>query len=599
MFGKIRDKLKSVFEKNEEVIDEGEDNVENLDQVEDSKEVKKDSKSEGVKEDSSSKLEEPQTQEAPEEEPNENEPSEDMPVEEKKGFLSRVFGKKEVKEESDVEELSEIQDEMLEGVDDEEKDAIKEKKEIKNTEENKEKLEAEIEKEELQEKEELKEVEEKEDSKLKTEEVVETPKVEVGEIPEKKEVEEQKGVGSKDVEKQKSVEIVEEKQADKDVDDKAVEKNKEEVVSKKPVKKDFVEEGQLEESPVEEKKGFLSRVFGKKEEVSHEEADILEEKEKELVEEGKLEEIDEEPKQEEDKEGFISKTFSKLKSKKITEEDFDKIWIELEVFLLEINIAYEIVEKVEVNLREQLLGNSFNRFALTEKIKEVMAKEVEKVLKKRESNFLDKLKEIKEKDQLVKILILGVNGTGKTTTIAKVVKYLKDNNLKVVVAAADTFRAAAIEQLEEHSKKLDFKLIQHKGGSDPAAVAFDAIEHAKAKQLDVVLIDTAGRMPNNSNLMQELQKIKKVSNSQMAIFIGDSISGNDLIDQIELFNQGVEIDGVILTKVDTDDKPGSVVTTAYSIEKPIFFLGAGQTYEDLHVFESKTISEKLFGIDDE
>ena len=168
-----------------------------------------------------------------------------------------------------------------------------------------------------------------------------------------------------------------------------------------------------------------------------------------------------------------------------------------------------------------------------------------------------------------------------------------------MVAAADTFRAAAVEQLSEHSKKLDFKLIQHKGGSDPAAVAFDAIEHAKAKKLDIVLIDTAGRMPNNTNLMSELQKIKRISNSQMTIFIGDSISGNDLIEQIELFDKAIKIDGIILTKVDTDEKPGSIVTTAYSIEKPIYFLGTGQTYDDLIEFDSIVIAKKLFETDDE
>ena len=302
---------------------------------------------------------------------------------------------------------------------------------------------------------------------------------------------------------------------------------------------------------------------------------------------------------EEKKEGFFSKTFKKLKSKNITEDDFDKIWIELEIFLLEINIAFEIVEKIEKTLKNELVGNSFNRFKLNEKIKEILSLEVKNVLSSREDDLLEKIKKIRETGEVVKIIILGVNGTGKTTTIAKFVNYLQSKNLSLVVAAADTFRAAAIEQLEEHSKKLNFKLIQHKGGSDPAAVSFDAIEHAKAKKLDVVLIDTAGRMPNNHNLMIELQKIKRVSNAQLTIFVGDSISGNDLIEQINLFDKGIKIDGIILTKVDTDDKPGSIVTTAYSIEKPIYFLGVGQNYEDLIKFNAGEISEKLFSIEDE
>ena len=268
------------------------------------------------------------------------------------------------------------------------------------------------------------------------------------------------------------------------------------------------------------------------------------------------------------------------------------------MFLLEINIAFEIVEKIGNRLKEELIGNSFDRFKLSEKIREVLEDEVEQVLKAREASFIDLLNEYKDKGELLKILVLGVNGTGKTTSIAKIVNFMQKNDFKVVVAASDTFRAAAVEQLDEHAKKLDFKLIKHEGGSDPAAVAFDAIEHAKAKKLDVVLVDTAGRMPNNSNLMVELQKVKRVSGAQMAVFVGDSISGNDLIDQIELFDRGVEIDGVILTKVDTDERPGSVITTAYSIEKPIYFLGVGQGYDDLVVFDAKDVAKKLFSLDE-
>ncbi len=317
----------------------------------------------------------------------------------------------------------------------------------------------------------------------------------------------------------------------------------------------------------------------------------------------KKEEIEEEKENNEkdniENEGIISKTFKKLKSKKLTEEDFNKIWLDLEIFLLEINIAFEIVEKIETRLKEELIGGSFDRFNLNEKIRNILIDEIEKVLIEREGDLLNEIKKLRNNGELVKILILGVNGTGKTTTIAKFINYLQKENLSVVVAAADTFRAAAIEQLDEHSKKLNFKLISHKGGSDPAAVAYDAIEHAKAKNLDIVLIDTAGRMPNNSNLMMELQKIKRVSESQISIFVGDSISGNDLIEQINLFDSGINIDGVILTKVDTDERPGSIVTCAYSINKPIFFLGIGQEYDDLIKFNAKEIAEKLFNIDDE
>ena len=390
-------------------------------------------------------------------------------------------------------------------------------------------------------------------------------------------------------------------------------------MKKNPDEEVEVSVDEISDNP-EEKRGILSRIFGKKkiedfEDVSDEKKEskrqnrkrskirdeVGEPYDEELVE---LEEDIENTQEgqgflEEEKKGFLKKVFTKLKSKRITEDDFDRIWLELELFLLEINIAYDVVEKIGQRLKEELVDNSFNRFKLSQKIRSVLEEEVETILKDREGDFLEKLNEVRKKESPVKILILGVNGTGKTTTIAKIVNFLKENGLSVVVAASDTFRAAAVEQLEEHSKNLGFRLILHKEGSDPAAVAYDAIEHAKAKEIDVVLIDTAGRMPNNSNLMMELQKIRRVSNSQMAVFIGDSISGNDLTEQIDLFDKGVGIDGIILTKVDTDEKPGSIVTTAYSIDRPIYFLGNGQSYEDLVKFDAKVIARQLFDIEDE
>lgn len=393
----------------------------------------------------------------------------------------------------------------------------------------------------------------------------------------------------------------------KELPEEIVEENKKELEDKITVEEIF--ENEAMKGISKKKDDFehideeISEKLGEKQPDRIAESIVEEPVEEKTIEDVVEEEIPEEvalekPEEEKEKKGFFGKTFSKLKVKTIDDSDFDKIWVNLQLFLLEINIAYEIVEKIEERLKTELIGNSFSRFKVTDKIREVLVDEVTDVLKTHEASFLDKLNSF-DSAEPVKILVLGVNGTGKTTTIAKIVKFLQDNNKSVCVAAADTFRAAAVEQLEEHSKALKFKLIMHKGGSDPAAVAFDAISHAKAKKLDVVLIDTAGRMPNNSNLMLELDKVKRVSKSDMAIFVGDSVSGNDLIDQINLFNKGVEIDGTILTKVDTDERPGSIVTTAYSIDKPIYFLGVGQTYEDLTVFDSKHIAEKLFELDED
>ncbi len=327
------------------------------------------------------------------------------------------------------------------------------------------------------------------------------------------------------------------------------------------------------------KKGFLESIFKKKDE---------------KVDENDTEKLSEEVVLDNKEPLAKQDTGFSLIKKNIKNSDFDKIWIDLEIFLLEINIAYDIVQKIRDELEKVVVGNSFNRFSLNEKIKQVMISETYKVLKSRESDMLVLLKKIKEEGNVAKILIVGVNGTGKTTTIAKIVHLLKENNLSVVVSASDTFRAGAIDQLEEHSKKLGFKMIKHQMGSDPAAVAYDTVEHARSKKIDVVIVDTAGRMPNNANLMNELFKVHRILNPDINLFIGDSVSGNDLIDQIELFDKIVNISGIILTKVDTDEKPGSVVSAAYSIKKPIYYLGNGQGYSDLVKFDAQEISNKLF-----
>ena len=191
-------------------------------------------------------------------------------------------------------------------------------------------------------------------------------------------------------------------------------------------------------------------------------------------------------------------------------------------------------------------------------------------------------------------MFVGVNGTGKTTAIARIVHRLKGMNKSSVIAASDTFRAGAIEQLEKHAARLGVKLIKHKAGSDPAAIAYDAVEHAKARKKDVVLIDTAGRMQTNINLMDEMKKIKRVAKPDMIIFVGDSLAGNDAIDQAIKFNEAVEIDAAILTKIDADAKGGAALSIAHAVGKPILFVGIGQDYEDLVPFDPEWMVERLF-----
>ncbi len=190
-------------------------------------------------------------------------------------------------------------------------------------------------------------------------------------------------------------------------------------------------------------------------------------------------------------------------------------------------------------------------------------------------------------------MFVGVNGTGKTTTIAKLAYHIQKKGFTCVVAAADTFRAGAIEQLEKHAEAVGFKLIKHKAGADPAAVAFDAVEHARARGRDVVLIDTAGRMQTNQNLMDQMKKIKRVTKPNLVLYIGDALAGNDAIEQAKQFHEAVGLDGVVLTKLDADAKGGAALSMARTIGKPVVFVNLGQTYEDIKRFDVKWMVDRL------
>ena len=299
---------------------------------------------------------------------------------------------------------------------------------------------------------------------------------------------------------------------------------------------------------------------------------------------------------EENNKGIINKLKTKITTKEILEDDFEDLWLDLEIFLFDIGVAYEITEHIRINLKDEIIGKRLSRIDINKKIHEILKDKTLDVVSKRETDLFEEIYEIKKRNGLVKILVLGVNGAGKTTTISKLAKNLKDEKFGVVVSASDTFRAAAIEQLEEHCSKIGVKVVKQQMGSDPTAVAYDTINHAKSKNQDIVLIDTSGRQTNNQNLLNEIEKIKRVIKPDLTIFIGDSSSGNDIVEQIENFNKVAPIDGIILTKVDVDEKPGSIISCAHSIEKPIYFLGTGQEYHHLVKFDSKEITKKLFDL---
>ena len=278
--------------------------------------------------------------------------------------------------------------------------------------------------------------------------------------------------------------------------------------------------------------------------------------------------------------------------KKISEKDLDDLLWELELVLLEADVALPIVEEIKASVRADLLGKRVDRsYRVEDAIEMALKNAVRNVLKGSEFDF-DSFIAAHEKPVIV--MFLGINGTGKTTAIAKLTKRLQGQGFSVVLSASDTFRAGAIEQISIHGDRLGSKVIKHQAGGDPAAVAYDALEHAKARKRDVVLVDTAGRMQTNANLMDEMKKIKRVVRPHLTVFVGDSLAGNDAIEQARTFEREIGIDVVILTKIDADAKGGAALSIAHSIKKPIAFLSTGQGYDDIIKFDSQWMVDRLF-----
>lgn len=276
----------------------------------------------------------------------------------------------------------------------------------------------------------------------------------------------------------------------------------------------------------------------------------------------------------------------------IDENKIDDLLWDLEMGLLESDVAYSVIESIKNDIKNELKHATFSRLRSQNFVENILRNAISHVLSSQEFDFLQF---IESTEKPVVIMFVGVNGTGKTLSIAKMAKLLHKHGKSCVMAAGDTFRAGAIEQLTIHANNLGVKIIKHGPGSDPAAIAYDAIEHAKAKHKDVVLLDTAGRMQTNANLMDEMAKIKRVAKPNLIVFVGDALSGNDAVEQAKRFNEIVGIDGVILTKVDTDAKGGSSLSIAYTIGKPLLFIGVGQEYEDQIPFDPEWMVDNIFG----
>ena len=304
--------------------------------------------------------------------------------------------------------------------------------------------------------------------------------------------------------------------------------------------------------------------------------------------------VKEEPKEtlppKEEKKGMFARFKEAVTTTKVSPARFDELFWELEIAMLENNVAFEVIGKIKADLRKDIVEKPVRRGKVEDAVVSSLRASILSLFEGNKQ--IDMLKNAKEKKPYV-IAFLGANGSGKTTTIAKLTNMFQSNGLKCVLAAGDTWRSAAIQQLEEHANKLNVPIVKHDYGADPAAIAFDAIEMAKARKLDVVLIDTAGRQHSNANLMDEMKKIIRVAKPDLKVYIGEMIAGNDCIEQIQSFDEAVGIDGVILSKADIDEKGGTAISVTYVTKKPILYLGMGQEYRDLEVFDKEKIVKGL------
>ncbi|MCS4537542.1 MAG: signal recognition particle-docking protein FtsY [Thaumarchaeota archaeon] len=280
----------------------------------------------------------------------------------------------------------------------------------------------------------------------------------------------------------------------------------------------------------------------------------------------------------------------------LSENEINELLGKLEIDMLESDVAYEVAQNILSDLRQQLANEKVKRATDTSDI--IIGKfkqSIEDVFAK--AATIDVFSKIAEKNstgQPYVITFLGINGTGKTTTIAKFANMLKKKGLSVVIAAGDTHRAGAIEQVSEHADRLGIKVVSQRYGSDPAAVARDAVIYAKTHHINIVIVDTAGRIQTSKNLMDEMTKIVRVVKPDLKIFVGDALAGNDAISQAKEFLSATDFDGVILTKIDADARGGAALSIASVTGRPILYLGVGQEYDDLIPFEPSFFTKNLF-----
>ncbi|MFP9060257.1 signal recognition particle-docking protein FtsY [Natrialbaceae archaeon A-chndr2] len=290
--------------------------------------------------------------------------------------------------------------------------------------------------------------------------------------------------------------------------------------------------------------------------------------------------------------GFGRKAKSLVRGKFVIEEDdLEGPLHELELALLSSDVEMEVAETILDNIRDELIGETRTFTTSTGAVVEEALKEaIYDVISVGQFDFDER---VAIEDKPLVIVFTGVNGVGKTTSIAKLDKYFEDRGYSTVMANGDTYRAGANEQIAEHARSRNTKLIAHEQGGDPAAVLYDAVEYAEANDIDVVLGDTAGRLHTNEGLMDQLEKIGRVVDPDMTLFVDEAVAGQDAVNRAREFNEAAEIDGAILTKADADSNGGAAISVAHVTGKPILFLGVGQGYDDLERFDPEAMVDRL------
>nr|WCZ58701.1 signal recognition particle receptor subunit alpha [Seculamonas ecuadoriensis] len=293
-------------------------------------------------------------------------------------------------------------------------------------------------------------------------------------------------------------------------------------------------------------------------------------------------------------------------TKPLEDSDLQPVLEKVREKMMTKNVAQDITEMLVDSIRKSLLGKKLGTFkGVTSTVHEALEEAIRRILTPRQNiDILRDVARARENGRPFTIVFVGVNGVGKSTSLAKVCYWLKSQNLKCMIAACDTFRSGAVEQLRVHQRALDVSLFHRGYGKDPAAIAKEAIAEATRNAYDVVLIDTAGRMQDNTPLMEALAKLIHVNTPDLVVFVGEALVGNDAVDQLTKFNQALAdlspgreprlIDGIVLTKYDTvDDKVGAAISMVYTTGQPILFVGIGQTYTDLRVLNVDRIVEAL------